>query len=229
MRRVKTNSLLPDGIGQGAAIAHKTGTLRFIIGDAGIIQMPNGKSYLASVLVQRPNHDPKAGDFVRELSRRVYNYLDNTKVSNIEPILGDASGGLRLRTCEVYIVDVKVQVEPGQKYFYPDVVVTCDERDDDPQLVQFPCLIIEVLSPSTEAADRGKKFAKYRQSPTLQEYVLVQVAQPSVEVFRRNEQGKWVLSEYNLDEKLRLESVDVEIAIAHLYRQVQFETEVTDA
>jgi len=93
MRRVKTNSLLPSGIGQGATIAHKTGTLRFIIGDAGIVQMPNGKSYLAGVLVQRPNYDPKAGDFVREVSRRVYNYLDNTKVSNIEPILGDASGG----------------------------------------------------------------------------------------------------------------------------------------
>jgi Uma2 family endonuclease len=128
------------------------------------------------------------------------------------------------RSCEVYIVDVKVQVEPGQKYFYPDVVVTCDQRDTDPQWVQFPCLIIEVLSPSTEAADRGKKFAKYRQSPTLQEYVLVQVTQPGVEVFRRNEQGKWVLSEYNLGDILRLESLDVEIAIAHLYRQVQFET-----
>ncbi|MEH2049504.1 Uma2 family endonuclease [Nostoc sp.] len=110
---------------------------------------------------------------------------------NFFKLLDDA---LAERSCEVYIVDVKVQVEPRQKYFYPDVVVTCDERDTDPQLVQFPCLIIEVLSPSTEAADRGKKFAKYRQSPTLQEYVLVQVAQPSVEVFRRNEQGKWVLS-----------------------------------
>ncbi|MEH2007514.1 Uma2 family endonuclease [Nostoc sp.] len=145
--------------------------------------------------------------------------------ANLFKLLDDA---LAARSCEVYIVDVKVQVEPGQKYFYPDVVVTCDERDDDPQLIQYPCLIIEVLSPSTEAADRGKKFAKYRQSPTLQEYVLVQVAQPSVEVFRRNEQGKWVLSEYNLHERLRLESVDVEIAIAHLYRQVQFETEATE-
>ncbi len=145
--------------------------------------------------------------------------------ANFFKLLDDA---LVDRTCEVYIVDVKVQVEPGQKYFYPDVVVTCDERDTDPQLVQFPCLIIEVLSPSTEAADRGKKFAKYRQSPTLQEYVLVQVAQPIVEVFRRNEQGKWVLSEYNLGDILRLESVDVEIAIANLYRQVQFETEATE-
>ncbi|BAY29669.1 hypothetical protein NIES2107_15130 [Nostoc carneum NIES-2107] len=146
----------------------------------------------------------------------------NRVSANFFKLLDDALGD---RSCEVYIVDVKVQVEPGQQYFYPDVVVTCDERDTDPQLVQFPCIIIEVLSPSTEAADRGKKFAKYRQSPTLQEYVLVQVTQPGVEVFRRNEQGKWVLSEYSLDDKLRLESVDVEIAIANLYRQVQFETE----
>ncbi len=144
---------------------------------------------------------------------------------NFSKLLDDA---LAERSCEVYIVDVKVQVEPGQKYFYPDVVVTCDQRDRDPQLIQFPCLIIEVLSPSTEAADRGKKFAKYRQSPTLEEYVLVQVAPPLVEVFRRNQQGQWVLSEYNLNDRLRLESVDVEIAIAHLYRQVQFEPETTE-
>ncbi|WGV26711.1 Uma2 family endonuclease [Halotia branconii] len=149
----------------------------------------------------------------------------NRVSGNFFKLLDDA---LADRSCEVYIVDVKVEVEPGQKYFYPDVVVTCDERDRDPQLIQFPCLIIEVLSPSTEAADRGKKFAKYRQLPILQEYVLVQVAQPSVEVFRRNEQGKWVLSEYNLDEILRLESVNVEIAIADLYRKVEFETEATE-
>jgi Uma2 family endonuclease len=123
---------------------------------------------------------------------------------------------------EIYIVDVKVQVEPGQKYFYPDVVVTCDDRDNDPQIVQFPSLIIEVLSPSTEAADRGIKVAKYRQFSTLQEYVLVQVEQPGVEMFRRDRQGQWVLSEYGLGDSLQLESVNLEIAIADLYRQVKF-------
>jgi len=125
--------------------------------------------------------------------------------------------------CEPYIGDIKVQVEPGRKYFYPDVVVTCDDRDNDPQLVQFPCLIIEVLSPSTEAVDRGAKFAKYRQFSTLQEYVLVQVKQPGVELFRRYRQGQWVFSEYGLGDSLQLESVNLEIAIADLYRQVQFE------
>ena len=123
---------------------------------------------------------------------------------------------------EIYIIDVKVKGQPGKNYFYPDVVVTCDERDNDPQLVQFPSLIIEVLSPSTEAADRGIKFAKYRQFSTLQEYVLVQAEQPGVEMFRRDRQGQWVLSEYGLGDSLQLESVNLEIAIADLYRQVQF-------
>jgi Uma2 family endonuclease len=128
------------------------------------------------------------------------------------------------RNCDVYIADVKVQVEPGRKYFYPDVVVTCDKGDDDAQIVQFPYLIIEVLSPSTEAIDRGAKFARYRQFQSLQEYVLVQVDCPKVEVFRRNDRNQWVLSEYDLDDHLLLESIDVEIAIANLYRQVQFES-----
>ncbi|MEG4631998.1 Uma2 family endonuclease [Microcoleus sp. AR_TQ3_B6] len=123
---------------------------------------------------------------------------------------------------EIYIIDVKLKVQPGKNYFYPDVVVTCDDRDNDPQLVQFPSLIIEVLSPSTEAADRGIKFAKYRQFSTLQEYVLMQAEQPGVEIFRRNQQGQWVLSEYGLGDSLQLESVNLEIAIADLYRQVQF-------
>jgi Uma2 family endonuclease len=128
------------------------------------------------------------------------------------------------RDCDVYIADVKVQLEPGQKYFYPDVVVTCDKGDDDAQIVQFPCLIIEVLLPSTEAIDRGAKFARYRQFQSLQEYVLVPVDRPKVEVFRRNENNQWVLSEYDLDDRLLLESIRVEIAIADLYRQVQFES-----
>jgi Uma2 family endonuclease len=141
---------------------------------------------------------------------------------NFSKLLDDA---LLDRACEVYIADVKVQVEPGQKYFYPDVVVTCDERDDDPQFVQFPCLIIEVLSPSTEAIDRGVKFARYRQFTSLQEYVLVQADRYHVEVFRRNDRGQWVLSEYDLEDNLLLESINVEIKISELYRQVQFEVD----
>ncbi|MCM0594364.1 MAG: Uma2 family endonuclease [Gloeotrichia echinulata IR180] len=182
----------------------------------------SAEEYLAWEPTQEERYEYWDGEVVM-MSGATRNH--NRVSGNLFKLLDDA---LAERSCEVYIVDVKVQVEPGQKYFYPDVVVTCDDRESDPQFVQFPCLIIEVLSPSTEAVDRGKKFAKYRQSPTLQEYVLVQVTQPGVEVFRRNEQGKWVLSEYNLGEKLRLESVGVEIEIVDLYRQVQFEAEASE-
>ncbi|WP_414578952.1 Uma2 family endonuclease [Anabaena sp. CCY 9402-a] len=182
----------------------------------------SAEEYLIWELTQEQRYEYWDGEVVAMTGgTRNHNRVSGNFFKFLDDALAD-------RACEVYIVDVKVQVEPGQKYFYPDVVVTCDDRDREPQLVQFPCLIIEVLSPSTEAADRGKKFAAYRQSPTLQEYVLVQVAQPIVEVFRRNELGKWVLSEYNLDDRLLLESVNVEIAIASLYRQVQFEAEETE-
>jgi len=139
---------------------------------------------------------------------------------NFSKILDNALANCQ---CEVYIADVKVQVEPNKKYFYPDVVVTCDERDNAPQLVLFPCLIIEVLSPSTEAYDRGFKFAQYRNCESLQEYVLVQAEQPMVEIFQRDRNGIWLFSEYGLSDRLFLKSINVEIAVSDLYQQIQFD------
>lgn len=176
----------------------------------------SAEEYLAWEPTQEERYEYWDGEVVA-MSGGTRNH--NRISGNFFRILDDA---LVDRRCEPYIADVKVQVQRGQKYFYPDVVVTCDDRDNDPQLVQFPSLIIEVLSPSTEAIDRGTKFSKYRQFSTLKEYVLVQVEQPGVEVFRRNEKGQWVLSEYSLGDSLKLESVGVEIAIADLYRQIQF-------
>lgn len=126
------------------------------------------------------------------------------------------------RGCEVYMADVKVQVAPGQKYFYPDVVVTCSEQDRDELMVNCPCLIVEVLSDSTEAVDRGAKFQVYRRFTTLQEYVLVRTNSPGVEVFTRNERGRWVLSEYGLGEVMVLESIGCEVLVERLYERVQF-------
>ncbi|TYQ24121.1 Uma2 family endonuclease [Pseudanabaena sp. UWO311] len=155
---------------------------------------------------------------------------DHNRVSvNFLKVLDNALADL---SCEVYIAGVKVQIQPKRKYFYPDVVVTCDERDrNDALVVAYPCLIIEVLSPSTEAfeslsetlRERGFKFSQYRKFETLQEYVLVQVDQPIVEVFQRNDQRQWVFFEYGLSDHLFLKSVNLEIAISDLYRQIQFE------
>lgn len=154
---------------------------------------------------------------------RRHNRISGNCFKTLDDALGD-------RPCEVYIADVKVQVQPRQKYFYPDVVVTCDQRDrTETQMVLFPCLIIEVLSPSTEAFDRGLKFAQYRKSETLQEYVLVQTEQPLVELFQRDQSRKWLFSEYGLGDRLFLKSVNIEITISDLYRQVEFEAIAGDS
>ena len=178
--------------------------------------------YLDWELTQEERYEYWDGEVVA-MSGATRNH--NRVSANCFRLLDDA---LVDRPCEAYIVDVKVQVALGQKYVYPDVVVTCDERDKDPRFVQFPCLIVEMLSPSTEAIDRGIKFAQYRKFTALQEYVLVQVDQPFVEVFRRNAQGQWVLSEYTLEDRFCFESLNVEIAIADLYQQVTFESETPE-
>jgi Uma2 family endonuclease len=123
--------------------------------------------------------------------------------------------------CRVYMADMKAQIDVINRYFYPDVMVTCDTRDREFEYFKcYPSLIIEVLSESTEGYDRGKKFASYRHLESLQEYVLISPRQMSVECFRRNEKGQWVLYPYEKGEEVHLASVDFRCAIAEIYEDV---------
>ena len=177
------------------------------------------EEYLAWESTQEVRHEYFNGEVIAMAGgTRNHNRISGNCFKLLDDTLAD-------RKCEVYIADVKVQVKPSKKYFYPDVVVTCDERDTEPQLVLFPCLIIEVLSPSTEAYDRGFKFSQYRKLESLQEYVLVQVDQPIVEMFQLDQGGKWLFSEYDLCDRIFLKSINIEISVSDLYRQVQFDND----
>ena len=177
------------------------------------------EEYLTWEAIQEMRHEYIDGEVIsRTGSTRTHNRIS----LNFYKVLDDLWEKSLDRQCEVYISDVKVQVEPSRKYFYPDVVVTCDDRDRDPQLILFPCLIIEVLSPSTEAYDRGFKFSQYRKFDSLQEYVLVQTEKPILEIFQRSQDGKWLFSEYGLGDRLLLNSLSLEILVDDLYKQVQF-------
>lgn len=122
--------------------------------------------------------------------------------------------------CRVYMADMKAQIESANVFYYPDVMVTCDERDrNSSYFKRYPCLIVEVLSPTTEAFDRGNKFADYRRLETLQEYILINPAQLSVECFRRNSEGLWVLHPYTNGE-VHLASVNFRCPIVDLYEDV---------
>ncbi|MBD0265946.1 MAG: Uma2 family endonuclease [Tolypothrix sp. Co-bin9] len=128
---------------------------------------------------------------------------------------------LRGSGCRVYMLDMKARIEVINRYFYPDVMVTCDTRDRESEYFKsHPCLVIEVLSESTEGYDRGKKFASYRHLESLQEYVLISPDQMNVECFRRNDEGHWVLYPYGEGEEVHLASVDFRRAIAEIYEDV---------
>jgi Uma2 family endonuclease len=130
---------------------------------------------------------------------------------------------LRGSACRVNIADAKVGVSEKGPFHYPDVVVSCHPRDKQAiQFIQYPCLIVEVLSPSTEAYDRGKKFIQYRRIQTLQEYVLIDAEKISLDCFRRNDKGIWELHPYEEGDEVNLTSVDFRFPISLVYEDVQF-------
>lgn len=130
---------------------------------------------------------------------------------------------VRGKGCRVYMSDMKAQIETLNIFYYPDVMVSCDERDRAFQsFKQYPCLIVEVLSRGTEGFDRGDKFADYQELETLQEYVLIGQKRQRVECFRRNPEGLWVLQTYRQGSEIYLASVDFRVSIDALYEDVEF-------
>ncbi|GFZ94682.1 Uma2 family endonuclease [Okeania sp. KiyG1] len=138
---------------------------------------------------------------------------------NLDRLLGNH---LLDRDCIVFPTDMKVRLEEANCYYYPDVVVTCDERDlSSPEdFILYPSLIIEILSPSTANFDRGGKFADYKTATSLQEYVLVSQSEMNIECFRKNEQGIWISQTYKRGEKVNFASVNFNCEIELIYRKV---------
>jgi len=126
--------------------------------------------------------------------------------------------------CRVYIADMKARIESLNRFYYPDVMVTCDTRDQETTgYKRFPCLIIEVLSNSTEGFDRGDKFADYQMLETLQEYVLINTKKPRIECFRRNEEGLWILQSYVGEEtSFQLQTINFTGKMTAIYEDVNF-------
>jgi Uma2 family endonuclease len=130
---------------------------------------------------------------------------------------------LRDTPCTMYNNDMKVRVTEDL-YVYPDVTVVCGEAQfagEEREVLLNPTLIVEVLSPSTEAWDRGGKFEQYRQRESLHEYVLVAQDRPHVERFARQADGQWLLTEVNGSVAiLALPSIGCELALSEVYRKV---------
>ena len=133
---------------------------------------------------------------------------------------------LRDRSYGVIPKDLRIRVGSGRLYTYPDVLIVCGEpkfADDQKDTLLNPTLIAEVLSISTEAHDRGLKFAQYRTIESLQEYVLVSQHEPRVEKFCRQSADNWLMTEcVGLNGTCRFESVNCEIPLSKIYYNVTF-------
>ena len=144
-----------------------------------------------------------------------------TIVANMVIGLG---GQLEKRPCEVYPNDMRVKVKPSGLYTYPDVVIVCgkvefEDRREDTLL--NPTVIVEVLSPSTQAYDRTTKFELYRKLTSLSEYLLVAQDRPFVEHYMRQPDGRWVLNEYEgLDAVIHIASIGCDLPLAKVYNKV---------
>lgn len=124
--------------------------------------------------------------------------------------------------CHVYASDVKLRIEAADCFFYPDLMVTCSPADlDSRKFKHEPLLVVEVLSPSTAAFDRGDKFADYRQLPSLAEYLLVDVDRQRCDLYRKGADGLWVLHPSGPTEALHLASVDLRITPDALWADLE--------
>jgi Uma2 family endonuclease len=130
--------------------------------------------------------------------------------------------------CQVYSADVRVRVNPTGNYLYcyPDLSVVCGEprfEDNHFDTLLNPKILIEVLSPSTEAYDRLTKATLYRQLPSLEEYLLIAQDRIRVEHYTRQPSGDWSRAEWtNLDDRVELQSVGATLKLAEIYRRVVF-------
>jgi Uma2 family endonuclease len=131
---------------------------------------------------------------------------------------------LRGSKCSVFNSDLKVKILDTSNYTYPDLSVTCDDRDrENAFYITYPCLIFEALSDSTEAYDRGKKFEKYRRNPNLVDYVLVSSDETAIDIYHKNDAGDWLILSYRLGDRVELKSIGLSLPIEQFYEENVFE------
>jgi Uma2 family endonuclease len=126
--------------------------------------------------------------------------------------------------------DIKINIVETKNYTYPDASVTCDDRDKTAaQHFTYPCLIVEVLSNSTEAYDRGGKFRIYRNNPVLQDYLLVSSSKIEMDLYHKNDAGEWIIINYKEGDTVELKSINLSFLIEQVYRGLDLtpETELT--
>jgi len=169
-------------------------------------------------------HFEQAGEIRHEyVDGQIYAMAGTTRRHNLicTNLVALLRGAVRGTPCRAYFSDVKVRVEFGNAFYYPDVMIGCDPRDIHELYLVRPCLIIEVLSPATENIDRREKLFAYRTLPNLREYVLIGTEKKTVEVFRCEAKGEWSLTTLEMGDALQLECIATAISLNDIYEDIK--------
>ncbi|WP_437616662.1 Uma2 family endonuclease [Sorangium sp. So ce834] len=183
---------------------------------------PDGKrlySYAAEYLAQERASPTKHGFLNGEIFAMAGGTPEHARLC--ASVGAELRAHLRGRPCAVYSSDLRVRVQATGLSTYPDVSVVCGELERDPEdkdAALDPIVLAEVLSDSSEAYDRGQKFAHYRRIPSLREYVLVSQHEPRIEVFHRNEDGSWTIREARAGEGAHLQAIGRTLSVDEVYR-----------
>jgi Uma2 family endonuclease len=202
-----------------------------------IVQQAKGKQSVALVHNDSRKSVEEYFALVQSDPEHRYEYIDgyiymmsggsprhSTIGSNLNRILGTL---LRNSHCIVHDSDACVQIAKS-RYVCPDVTVSCDPRDSDDndedewRVLQYPCLVIEVLSPGTKSYDRGAKFELYQDVPTIQEYVVIETRIPRVLLYRREQNDFWTIRILKLEDEIELTSIGVRFPITEIYEKTRF-------
>ena len=179
------------------------------------------EEYLAAERACEAKHEYLAGEI---FAMGGASWEHNLIVTNL---VRELSGQLKDRPCRVFASNMKIGVEAADLYAYPDVVIGCGEdrfADRHFDTLLNPTVVIEVLSPSTEAYDRSKKFAHYRQLESLTNYLLVSQSRRRIEHFHREPDGRWLLFEAaGAEAALEIPSIGCRLALAEVYDKVEID------
>lgn len=141
-------------------------------------------------------------------------------------LFGFLSSKLKGKGCKPYGSDLRIHIPMNTLYTYPDISIVCgnpETTDNVFDTITNPCVIIEILSPSTKSYDRGDKFNLYRQITTLQEYILIDPETVSVEHFVKTDIHEWKLTELtNITDEFTIQTVGIRITLEELYLDIQF-------
>ena len=158
------------------------------------------------------------------LDGEVYAMAGTSKSHNriIKTLLIKLSDHLRDSDCEPFFVDIKVRVEKLNRFYYPDIVVVCDEDSEDEYYAVKPKIVIEVLSPSTSLTDRRDKMFAYKEIESLGEYILIEQDKMYAEIYRRRENSDlWDWIEFFPDEEIEIASIDFKMPMKDIYQNVE--------